>query len=103
LHRRSIGSFTNRVSLDQHADHHVVGCRRRRRAFPRIDSRPREFAATAGAPSILGKTSSGAKLFDRVRTLNVETYCMRSQRYTHSVRPFAPRIPTPAATSRNSG
>ncbi len=34
-----------RLLLGQHADHHRVGCRRRRRALPRLDARPREPAA----------------------------------------------------------
>ena len=37
-----------RLLLGQHADHHVVRCRRGRRAVPRLDARSREPAAHGG-------------------------------------------------------
>ena len=51
-----------RLLLDQHADHHGVGRRRRRRAVPRVDARPREPAAHRGqARSTTRRISSAAR------------------------------------------
>ena len=51
-----------RVLLDQHADHHHVGRRRRRRDVPRVDARPRQPAAHGRrTASTTRRTSSAAK------------------------------------------
>ena len=94
-----------RLLLGQHADHHGVGCGRRRRAVPRVDARSAEPAAHAGRQeSTSRRTSSGARRSSRFPASSTSRrIAWRCPRSTRSGRRFAPRTRTPAATSPSSG
>ena len=94
-----------RIHVGQHADHHRVGCGRRRRTVSRLDARPDESAAHAARQSrlcagLLRARDVSHRLRSAQRRDVLHGACPRC---TRSGRRFAPRTPTPAVISPNSG
>ena len=94
-----------RLHVGEHADHHRLGCGRRRRTVPRLDTRPDESAAHAARQNRLCTGLLRARdVSHRFRSAQRRDVLHGAcPRCTRSGRRFAPRTPTPAVISPNSG